>query len=271
MSLSIKDYQGPKIPQYITGTLAAGLMRGIDAVGEKFYVVESDGILTIKTNVGTKNEFAQRQGEYANSDALYERIEIYNNTLNPINYKIFYGFGDFTDGRADIIGTVTIDAPVPLPVGASTEVTVAAILAKLIAAPATEAKQDTLISQIGVNAAASGFSRFRTVALTNAAQAVKAAAGKVVGIKIINPNAAPVYVKFCDLAAAGVVVGVAAVKDVYEIPANDGTNDGQLIIVPTQFALFDYAVAISVYAVTTLADAGAVAPATAVYCQIDYV
>ncbi len=120
MPLSIKDYAGPKIPQYIEGTLAAGAMRGLDAVGEKFYVIESDGTLTIKTSNGTKNTFDQRQGENANADALYERIEIYNETGAPITFRIFYGFGEFYDGRADIIGTVSITGVVPLPTGAAT-------------------------------------------------------------------------------------------------------------------------------------------------------
>lgn len=149
--LSIKDYIGPKIPQYITGTLAAGEMRGLDAVGEKFYVVESDGTLTIKTNNGTKNDFNQRQGENADRDALYERIEIYNNTGAPITFKLFYGFGEFTDGRADIIGTVEITGTVPLPTGAAT----AAKQDTLAGLVATAAKQDAEAVLVGaVNEAA---------------------------------------------------------------------------------------------------------------------
>jgi len=148
MALSIKDYTGPKIPQYITGTLGAGEMRGVDAIGEKFYVIESDGILTIKTNYGTKNTFDQRQGENADRDALYERLEIYNETGAPITFRIFYGFGEFSDGRADIIGTVSITGTVPLPTGAST----AAKQDTLLAAVATAAKQDTLLAAVATAA-----------------------------------------------------------------------------------------------------------------------
>lgn len=165
MSLSIQDYNGPKIPNYISGTLAANDMRGITAVGARFYVIESDGELTIKTNNGNKATFTARQGEFADPSALYERIEIYNETGAPIVFRIFYGFGDFIDGTSEVIGTIEVTSSA-LPTGASTsakqdaqtallttidaaladvstETTLAAVLAKIIAAPATEAKQDT--------------------------------------------------------------------------------------------------------------------------------
>lgn len=138
MSLSIKDYTGPKLPQYIEGVLQAGEMRGVDAIGDKFYVVEADGELTIKTNNGSKNQFKPRQGESADDNALYERIEIYNDTADAITYRVFYGFGNFLDGRAEIVGTVEVDSSV-LPAGAST----AAKQDALFAAVSTAAKQDT--------------------------------------------------------------------------------------------------------------------------------
>ena len=54
------------------------------------------------------------------------------------------------DKKADLTETQPVSAAaLPLPAGASTEVTLAAILAKIIAAPSTEAKQDTAITALG--------------------------------------------------------------------------------------------------------------------------
>ncbi len=55
--------------------------------------------------------------------------------------------GDASRIPADSNGLLVQQVTAPLPTGAATETTLAAVLAKLIAAPATEAKQDTLIAK----------------------------------------------------------------------------------------------------------------------------
>ena len=53
--------------------------------------------------------------------------------------------------KADLTETQPVSvASLPLPAGAATEVTLASVLAKIIAAPATEAKQDSLITELGL-------------------------------------------------------------------------------------------------------------------------
>lgn len=70
------------------------------------------------------------------------------------------GGGDATaanqvTGNTTLANILTaLGVPLPLPTGAATEVTLAAVLAKLIAAPATEAKQDAAIALLtAINAA----------------------------------------------------------------------------------------------------------------------
>lgn len=109
-------------------------------------------------------------------------------------------------------------------------------------------------------AAAASFSvaRFPTAnLLTNTAAAVKATAGKVFGIRVLNSNATKAFVKFFNTAAASVTPGTTVPVMVLEVPANDGTNDGQLIITPdrsNELQAFD--TAISCLATIVLGDTG---------------
>ena len=84
-----------------------------------------------------------------------------------------------------LAGTLTVSAAaLPLPAGASTEATLAAVLAKLIAAPASEAKQDALIALMP--AALSALGNFK-VAVQEALPAGSAIIGKV-GIDQTTPG-----------------------------------------------------------------------------------
>lgn len=153
MPLRIQDYDGPRIPQYIEGTLAANTSTGLTAVGDKFYIIEADGDLYIKTDITPEQLFTSRRGQAANDNALYQRIEIFNRSAGPITFRIFYGFGNFLDGTSNIIGTVSITGAVPLPTGAST----AAKQDTLAGLVSTAAKQDAAAVLVGaVNEAAPG-------------------------------------------------------------------------------------------------------------------
>src|SRR5262245_46812031 len=132
------------------------------------------------------------------------------------------------------VGRALVDMPVeradvPLAVDRTTG---AALVLPLQSAPAVSA----------------GVSKFRTQVLGVGAQLVKAAPGNVLGLTVINPNSDKVFVKFCNIAATGVTVGTSPVVHVLEVPANDGDNDGQLLVPPGAFPLFNFSTAISVYA-----------------------
>ncbi len=249
--LSISEYKGPKIPQYITGTLAAGQMRGITAVGARFYVVETDGELGIKTNVGTKNTFNARQGEYADPSALYERIEIYNETAGDVTFKIFYGFGDFVDGTSDVVGTVAISA---IPATAASAAKQDAQTALLTTIDQSADATETATESIDAKTPGAPLASFTDSAASVNATNVKNAAGRLFSIVATNINAAIRYLKIYNLAAAP-NVGVDVPAMTIPIPATGSAvvNLGELG--------FTFSVGIS-FALTTLgtnADATAVA------------
>lgn len=98
-------------------------------------------------------------------------------------------------------------------------------------------------------------------ALTNGAQAIKAAAGQVYGWHIHNPSNATAYVLFYNVAAASVTVGTTTALFLLSIPTL-GMSDVML----TKGIPFDTAIAIA--AATT--GGGNSAPATALEATIFY-
>lgn len=111
---------------------------------------------------------------------------------------------------------------------------------------------------------------YRNTALTNTVSAVKATAGNLYGIKFINTNATPVYVKLYNIVSGSVVVGTSAISKVFIVPADDGTTPGIKEIDPGLTSLFYASTAITISAVTGLADSDATAPAVAIYAEIIY-
>jgi hypothetical protein len=119
------------------------------------------------------------------------------------------------------------------------------------------------------NAEDPGFSLYRNWALTNTKQSVKAGPGNVYGLKIINPAAVPVYVKFYDALVASVTVGFTTPKFVVPVPANDGTNNGVTWLAPDHPMMY-FAAGITIACVTELADSGTSAPASVNAAEIQY-
>lgn len=133
---------------------------------------------------------------------------------------------------------------------------------------ATAAKQDTgntSLAAIDTNTRIPTLSRFRDTALTNTAVAIKATAGNVHGWNFINLNTVPVYVKFYNIAAAGVTVGTSTVAITIAVPAS-GVHFVRSELVPQQ----TFSTAISVAVVTGLADNSTTAPATAIHGSVHY-
>jgi len=73
----------------------------------------------------------------------------------------------------------------------------------------------------------------------NTAQVVKAAAGKLYGLEISNPNAADAWIQLFDVAAGSVVVGTTTPIQSYLVPAGNGVQDGGMdknFTIPINFA-----------------------------------
>lgn len=95
---------------------------------------------------------------------------------------------------------------------------------------------------------------YRTDNLTETPVSIKASSGNLYGYGIINANPYPVYVKFCDLAAASVVVGTTPVVKTIRVPANGGQVYQDPSSVQQRFGT-----AISVYAVRGFLDSNTTA------------
>lgn len=231
--LSITDYKGAKIGQIIEGTLAAGQMRGLTAVGVRFYVIETDGEIGIKTNNSTKNTFTARQGLFADPSALYERIEIYNDTGADVTFRVFYGFGDFVDGTSDVTGSVEVSALPATAASAAKQDAQTALLTTIeqntdateTAAESIDAKTPALsagrvpVESVGLAPTA----HFADSAASTNATSVKAAAGTLFSVFVSNINAAIRYLKIYNLAVAP-TVGVDVPVLTVPIPATGSAN-----------------------------------------------
>jgi hypothetical protein len=98
-------------------------------------------------------------------------------------------------------------------------------------------------------------------ALTNSAQAIKAAAGQLYGFDIYNPNVTAVYVMFYNVAAASVTVGTTGALKVICIPAGSAITKNM-----THGIAFD--TAMSIACATT--GGGNTAPTTALEASVEY-
>lgn len=107
-------------------------------------------------------------------------------------------------------------------------------------------------------------SNFRSLTLDSTAQAIKASAGELWGFNIINLNAADIYVKFYNVAAASVN------------PASDVPI--KTLLVPQLSTVFQdtksrldvFSTAISIRAVTGSGDTNTTAPSTLPIIEIKY-
>jgi hypothetical protein len=115
-----------------------------------------------------------------------------------------------------------------------------------------------------------GYGYFRTSALTNAGQAVKAGGTNLFGYTLINVNTAPVYVKFYNGSATNVVVGTTVPRLVIMVPPGDGTSPGIVYLAAENLPAAFFPTGLVVACVTGLADASAVAPSTPIYSETIY-
>lgn len=132
------------------------------------------------------------------------------------------------------------------------------------------AQETAIVAKLGPVAADPGTSRFRTTALTSTAQAIKASGGNVYSVTLFNPNTAPVYVKFYNIAAASVTVGTSTVQHVIMVPPGDGTTPGAVLLPAGLASLHYFGTAIAAACVTGLADNSTSAPSTAIYAEVEY-
>jgi hypothetical protein len=121
-----------------------------------------------------------------------------------------------------------------------------------------------------VQSSDAGMQPFRNTAASNTPLAVKASAGNIYELQCINTNPNTVYLKFYNIAAAGVTVGTSTVRRVIPCPGGSVANPGFIFMHSESplFAHFSTAIAIAVTA--NQADNDNTAPTTAVSLNLGY-
>ena len=115
-----------------------------------------------------------------------------------------------------------------------------------------------------------GFGQYRNTALSSTDVAIKTSTANLYGFTIINANTVPVYVKFYNATVANVTVGTTTPLAVVEVPAGDGTTSGSVVLSPGSISYRFFNTALTVAAVTGIADNSTTAPSTAVYIEALY-
>lgn len=109
--------------------------------------------------------------------------------------------------------------------------------------------------------------KFRNTSLLSAAVAVKATSGVLSGWNIYNPNASVVFVKFYNKAQGTTVVGTDTPQKVLIVPPN-GVLFQEVVYGSVQES---FATALTIAAVTGIADNNSAAPASGLYVELHYV
>lgn len=110
----------------------------------------------------------------------------------------------------------------------------------------------------------------RNIALSNNASQIKNSPGLIMGWNIINVNTTAVYLKFYDLDALSVTVGITPVKFTLAVPSGNPTNPAIFLIGPDLIPYETFSRGISVACVTGLEDSSTVAPTTPIHASIKY-
>ena len=138
----------------------------------------------------------------------------------------------------------------PLPTGAATETTLAAINNKILSL---------------------SFIRYRNTALSSTPQQVKASGATLLGWNFINSNTVTVYVKLYDALLANVTVGTTTPVKTIAIPPGDGTNPGIFYMAIQGYPQELITTGLTIACVTGLADSSTAAPATAIHASLRYI
>lgn len=112
-----------------------------------------------------------------------------------------------------------------------------------------------------------GFALYRNTGQYNAPVTLFVGAKAVYGYTLINVNTTPVYLKFYN-SGTSTVVGTTQPQATIMIPAGDGTTPGAVYCAPGSVSWQYFQSALTVAAVTGIADNNNTSPATAIYVEI---
>ncbi len=97
--------------QIIATIIPAGKPLTIFQAGSRFYLIVATGVLTVKPNNSSANEYVQGTGLIVEDSNFFNQIRIENKTANPIVLQIFVGFGDYIDNRLIVYDPSVLQVP----------------------------------------------------------------------------------------------------------------------------------------------------------------
>ncbi len=112
-----------------------------------------------------------------------------------------------------------------------------------------------------------GFAVYRNTGQYNVAVTLGTGARAIYGYTFINVNTVPVYVKFYNNGTS-TVVGTTGPVATLMIPAGNGTTPGAVYCAPGSVPWQYFNNALTVAAVTGIADSSTASPAVAIYAEI---
>ena len=228
---------------------------GVEATALRVTVAsDSTGVLSVDDNGGTLTiDNAQLSVVGTGTEAAAMRVTIATDSTGVLSVD-------------DNGGTLTVDVGTALPAGTNNigDVDVLTIAAgdnnignvDIV----TIAAGSTLIGDVGLQPRTTGgLSFFKTIDLDETEEEVKATAGQIYALHVMNLTAALLYFKIYNATAATVVVGTTVPDITIPVPANNDTDGAGFVwSVPQGIA---FSTAITVAATTGIADADTGAPA----------
>lgn len=89
--------------QTIERIIPAGESRQIQGLADRFYVVESNGPVRIKTGVIPEKVYSKGRGKRLPAPAYFDGAEIHNDNDYDIKVEIEWSFGEEIDNRLNVI------------------------------------------------------------------------------------------------------------------------------------------------------------------------
>jgi len=97
--------------QIVTTIVPAGKTFPLYQAGNNFYLIVATGVVIIKPNNGSQNEYVQGTGLIVDDLNIFASIQITNNTPQDIVLRIFVGFGNYIDNRLIVYDPSVLQSP----------------------------------------------------------------------------------------------------------------------------------------------------------------
>lgn len=96
--------------QIVTTIIPAGQQISIFQAGARFYLIVATGLLSVKPNNGSENNYVQGTGLECDELNFFANIKVVNPNSFNVVLQIFVGFGNYIDNRLIVYDPTVIQA-----------------------------------------------------------------------------------------------------------------------------------------------------------------